>query len=275
MDRLVLKGGNALDLILHAASRASVDIDLSMEDDFNADELADIRNRLEASLRRVFKAEGLAVFDVELEERPEVISPELRSFWGGYMVTFKVIEFSKFDSLSGDLAALRRNAVRLGAGSRIEIDISRHEFCGGKLSEDLDGCRIYVYSPEMILAEKLRAICQQMPEYGKVVKRNRAGSARARDFIDIHGIVSKFGVDVASGKNPELIRTIFTAKHVPLELLWRVGEFREFHRPDFENVRNTVKPGVFVEAFDFYFDFVLGLCARLKSHWERADASSE
>jgi hypothetical protein len=28
---------------------------------------------------------------------------------------------------------------------------------------------IYVYSPEMIVFEKIRAICQQMEEYGLVV----------------------------------------------------------------------------------------------------------
>ena len=50
---------------------------------------------------------------------------------------------------------------------------------------DFDGTLIYVYSPSMIVCEKLRAICQQMPEYGPVIKRERLGSARPKDFVDI------------------------------------------------------------------------------------------
>ena len=47
---------------------------------------------------------------------------------------------------------------------------------------ELDDYTIYVYSPTMIAIEKLRAICQQMPEYAL----QRRPSARARDFYDIY-----------------------------------------------------------------------------------------
>jgi hypothetical protein len=51
---------------------------------------------------------------------------------------------------------------------------------------------------------------------------------------------------------------------VPLSLLAKVGDFREFHRPDWPSVQESVAGGK-VESFDFYFDFVLGEIERLKA----------
>ena len=47
MERFVLKGGNALDLIHQVSVRASVDIDLSMDRDFTAEELLGLSRRIE------------------------------------------------------------------------------------------------------------------------------------------------------------------------------------------------------------------------------------
>ena len=52
MDRFVLKGGNALDLIHHVSTRASVDIDLSIADDFTPDERLALQGRMEKALPR-------------------------------------------------------------------------------------------------------------------------------------------------------------------------------------------------------------------------------
>ena len=60
----------------------------------------------------------------------------------------------------------------------------------------------------------------------------------------------------------QLLRHIFDAKHVPLTLLKSVTEFRESHRGNFASVKDTVKPGVVLRNFDFYFDFVLCVIAR-------------
>jgi hypothetical protein len=58
--------------------------------------------------------------------------------------------------------------------------------------------------------EKLRAICQQMPEY---THRTRH-SGRARDFYDIYCVVTELGIDLGSEENLELARRIFAAKQV-------------------------------------------------------------
>jgi hypothetical protein len=162
---------------------------------------------------------------------------------------------------------MRRNALQIGRGKKFLIDISRFEFIEGKESQLLDGYRIFVYSPEMIVFEKLRAICQQMPEYGAIVKRTRAGFPRARDFIDIYALVRARKIIVSRPENLELLRQIFEAKKAPLKLLAEVQNFREFHRTDFPAVIATVKTGMKLESFDFYFDFVLGQVEHLKPLW--------
>jgi hypothetical protein len=263
MQRFVLKGGNALDLVLHIGTRASMDVDLSMEDEFAASELENVRQRIENSLEATFEGDHYRVFDVKLEPKPEVLSPEMAGFWGGYDLTFKLIESGRYAEMAGDLDRMRKNAVPIGAKGKFEIDISRFEYCQGKKAEDFDGYRIYVYTPEMLVCEKLRAICQQMPEYGPVVKRTRRAAARARDFVDIQGIIEQLALDPLAASNLDLLRRVFGAKRVPLKLLGKVVEYREFHRPDFEAVKATVKPAVTLREFDFYFDFVVSVCGGL------------
>ncbi|MEX0777374.1 MAG: nucleotidyl transferase AbiEii/AbiGii toxin family protein [Phycisphaeraceae bacterium] len=265
MERFVLKGGNAIDLAYHAGSRASLDIDLAMEGDFTAEEKEGIRSRIEAVLQKTFRPEGYEAFDVSWEECPERLSPRVREFWGGYAASFKLIEAARFAEFKNDKNALRRNAIQIGAKGKFEIDVSKFEFCGGKVAQDFDGYRIFVYTPAMVVCEKLRAICQQMPEYGPVVDRKRSGAARARDFVDIHGFVEKFKLDLTAPDNYSLLKSIFLAKRVPLDLLDQVDNYREFHRADFQAVKDTVKPGVGLREFDFYFDYVVGLCEQLKA----------
>jgi len=257
MDRLVLKGGNALDLIHQISTRASVDVDFSMEDDFPDGERDAYRKRVERALKTTFQLAGFEVFDLKMEERPERITPDMAGFWGGYAVEFKLIEGQNTSRFQGIWSSSAKNATRLGQSTRFFIDISRFEYTTGKERWELEGHQIFVYSPAMMVCEKLRAICQQMPEYGPVVKRNRAGAPRARDFIDIHTLVSRCGIALTSEPNLSLLRHVFAAKKVPLSLLERIPNYREFHRADFLDVLATVKAGVKVEAFEFYFDSVV------------------
>ena len=109
----------------------------------------------------------------------------------------------------------------------------------------------------MIVAEKLRALCQQLPEYRHRGRR----SARARDFYDIHRVVTVAGIDLLNSENLELVRRIFAVKEVPLEFLGRIQEYREFHRPDWQAVIDSTTGSL--EEFDYYFDFVIGQAQRL------------
>lgn len=58
MDTFALKGGNALDIVYKITPRASIDLDLSIESDFDSAEIDSIRLRIEQALRRIFNENG-------------------------------------------------------------------------------------------------------------------------------------------------------------------------------------------------------------------------
>jgi predicted nucleotidyltransferase component of viral defense system len=264
METLVLKGGNALDLIYKLSARASVDVDFSMQADFPGG-LEAFRDKVQASLSQTYAEAGFRAFDFKVEDRPPMISESLKSFWGGYVIEFKLIEEEEFEKYSDDLEALRRNAIDLGEGTKFLIDVSRFEHIPDRVERDLHGYAVFVYSAEMILAEKLRALCQQMKEYGPIVKRDRPGTSRARDFIDIYLIATEGGVDMTLDKNRRLLENVFDAKRVPLGSLDRLPQYKAFHEASFDSVKDTLKSGHKLHKFDFYFDFVIDLVGKLKT----------
>lgn len=260
MERLVLKGGNALELVHGIGDRASLDLDFSMEDDFN--DLSDVSRRLFQALRDRFDSAGFVLFDENLAPRPTVPAvPGAR--WGGYLAEFKIIPRERARALGGKLESMRREAQVSGPAQRrkFAIDISKFEYCTGKEKAVVDGYECFVYSPAMIAAEKLRAICQQMPEYTQRVHP----APRPRDFYDIHTVVVRAHVDFSTPDMHELIRLMFVCKDVPLALLGRIGEQREFHRQDWPSVQNAVR--VRTKEFDFYVDFVVEQAKKLQPLW--------
>lgn len=262
MDRLVLKGGNLLDIVYGISARASADLDFSVDGDLG--DVAALRFRIERTLKATFAEIGYEVFDVRVREVPTNLTPDMAAFWGGYQVEFKIIERAMSAKFAGDLEQIRRNAAGIGSrgSSKFEIDISKHEYCAGKLPREFENLRIYAYSPAMIVGEKLRAICQQMPEYSRMVRSH--ASARARDFVDIHTVAERLAVDFQGAETRLLLRDLFRAKRVPLGLLGRIVETREYHRPDFEAVKATVKAGQELLPFDSYFEYVLELIKPLE-----------
>jgi len=154
LERLVLKGGNAIDLIYHISSRASKDIDFSMSAEFSDKELKGIRDKVDLVLRSTFHPEGWQVFDVTFTEKPDLLDKQQQTFWGGYRIGFKIASESVYMVNSRDIEYLRRTAT---------ITVPHNQ---------------------------------------------------------------------------------------------RIKDHREFHRPDFISVANTVKSGVQLKDFDFYFDYV-------------------
>ncbi len=259
--QLALKGGNALNLVYKFGARTSVDVDLSLESDFV--DIGDTRERVFRALANRFAEAKHTVFDGKLEPRPALKQELANDRWGGYEVSFKIIETAKYNAYNGDLGRTRREAAVVGPlNQRIfTVQISKYEHCVGKREVEFDDYSIYVYTPEMLAIEKLRAICQQMPEY---TRRGHQGP-RARDFYDIHTILIATGVSLNSPANLQLIADIFQAKEVDLKLIGKIGENREFHRPDWPSVELSVTGEL--KEFDFYFDFVLEQVKLLESLW--------
>jgi predicted nucleotidyltransferase component of viral defense system len=263
-ERVVLKGGNALSLALGLGNRTSLDLDFSIENDF--EDLNGVRARIQKALESRFLAEGFNVFDFKLEAKPRVPGVGQDPRWGGYIASFKVAEKLKYERLWGNPEALRRDSLVIGPGNQrvFTIDLSKYEYVTGKLEVELDDYTICVYSPTMIAIEKLRAICQQMQEY----TLQRSPSARARDFYDIHLIISLTGTNLRSPETLDLARNIFAAKQVPLSLLGRIKKQREFHRPDWDSVKVSSNDTNLGE-FDYYFDFVVEQVSLMKALWEK------
>lgn len=257
-DRVVLKGGNALALALGISGRTSLDLDFSIENDF--EDVAEAGGRLQTALERRFATVGLVVFDFSFGARPFTPREEAK-WWGGYVAEFKLMAEARFEQIGHDRQARARESLEIGPAHqrKFTIELSKFEYTRGKLSREIDDFDIYVYAPEMIAIEKLRAICQQMPGYPP----NRTPAARARDFFDIHLIVTQTGTDLSSPENKELLPHIFAAKEVPLALLQSIAEQREFHRPDWDSVRASLAQED-LNSFDFYFDFVLQQVASMQ-----------
>lgn len=272
LDILVLKGGSAIDMFLQSPGRASLDLDFSIDGDFHED-VESLRNKFERLLSSTFDPAGFVVFDVCFKAIPPVDVVEL-PFWGGYKLEFKLAPPLLYDEYKDKLRKLRRR-LATDVGPRqlktFTIEFSKHEHCSGKEERELDHFTIYTYPPLMLACEKIRAICQQDPDYRKRLG-SRPGSQRARDFFDIHFLSTTYDIDWESSTTFDLLRSMFKAKYVPLTLLRKLSESRElrdFHMQGFPSVKDTVLPGHNILEFDVYFDFVLECVSMLKPLWDK------
>lgn len=249
MHSLVLKGGNALHLVYEITNRGSIDIDFSVEREFTKQEFQKMPKWMDYILNRTFRDDGLFVFDVKFGEKPKSGSiPE----WKGYFLEFKVIENSRVDE---DIDKMRRHAIKLNDQSPVYVvDISAYEYVEGATTKEMDGVILRVYTLEMILFEKLRALCQTMPEYKEIVTTARQ-KYRARDIYDIYLIHNNRPLNL----DPDLLKEIFKAKQVPLEFLKNLGSLREYNRENWETVKATISETdqVLLKEYDYYFDRVL------------------
>lgn len=258
-QKLVLKGGNCIDIAYQLGSRASIDLDFSMKDDFDKVDFTMLKGRVEKVLNKNFSELGFKAFDVLISKRPAVIGMDSPDWWGGYQIKFKLITLEEFDKLKGDVEACRLQSLALKTGKSKQgrtyvIDISKYEYCEGLLQKEIDGVVFCVYSPIMIVFEKLRALCQSMKEY-QYNKTNK-DSPRAKDFYDIVLVNTQLAqIDLDNPDNILILKEVFASKDVPLSLLKNLEEKKSIHKVDFETVKQTVNGQV--EIFEYYFDYVL------------------
>ncbi|MEM6674290.1 MAG: nucleotidyl transferase AbiEii/AbiGii toxin family protein [Planctomycetota bacterium] len=261
---LVFKGGNALNLLHGVGERSSLDLDYSLEEE--PDDQAAFGTMIESALVRHLRTEGIHVFDWRFVARPKNPGPDFDPSWGGYCGQFKVIEAARFEALGGDIGQARQQAWGIapggGAPRKFRIELSKFEYCAEARAERLEGQEVRVYTLAMIAIEKLRSLCQQMHEYA----RQRTPSSRARDFYDIHAIVTEGAVNLSAETNRHLFRAVFEVKAVPLRLLQQLEEYREMHRVSWPAVRDTI-PEDREQDFDYYFEYVVRQVERLDGLW--------
>lgn len=271
VEALVLKGGNAIDLAYSedfgSVSRASYDLDYSISDgDFEGD-IKEIENRIENCLTQSFLENGFKLFDYKFVIKPREPRVETVDFWGGYKVEFKLIALEDADKFDENVDGIRRNAISMqpNNSTKFELEFSKYEYVGASKKFDVDGYSIRVYTPEMIVFEKVRALCQQLPEYSSIVP-SFTSRARARDFYDIELLVDSFNIKVDTDENKKLIANIFDAKRVPLKFIELLKGNKSIHEENWTDVLSTLSASdrASVKEFDYYFEFVTTLFSGLK-----------
>lgn len=246
---LILKGGSAMRMFDDLRSRLSFDADFSIEKPLKR--VAPVKNEMKKCLTSRFSAHSFDIIDFHFDRRPKAENRDFPAWWGGWRCEFKLVS-RKHRGKSLD--AKRRFALKPepSPSPKITIDLSEHEYCGKKRTKTVDGSKIQAYSKEMLVLEKLRAICQQHPEYP--YRRERKN--RARDFYDIYALtIYASGEFIARCK--QHVKAVFAAKEVGLWLLralWDDYDFIDEFRRGFELVKNTVSGKV--EDFETYLEHV-------------------
>ena len=256
---LVLKGGNALKLY-GIVERESQDLDFSIKETIRFTEKEEGKE-FQKSISEAFIKKGYFVNDFKFILKPKERHESLPPFWGGYKITFTLLDTSLYQDIIASQAPenmkeLNRYAIPFeGDGKKIEIDLSYDEYVENKLDYDLDGTKIYLYSPIMIVYEKIRASCQQLDEYPLTTNKTRA-----RDLYDIYKSLTnskqmELREQVLSVENFYILENIFRVKEVPFGLMKKLETKKEDLKIDYEE---KVLPQVSSrnqEDFEFIFDY--------------------
>lgn len=247
-EKIYLKGGQALRIKEKLKDRFSADIDFSTPQEIETNEV--FFELLERALVGEFYSSGLSVFDFKAIRRPQIKSDFTPDFWGGWAVEFKLIEKDKRNL---DLERRRREAlIPVGApSSKIEIDISEHEYCESTEKIKVKSVEVNVYSRTLLMVEKIRAICQSHRDYPHKETR-----PRARDYFDIERI---WNIALSSGNSEAFLkdcakhlRKVFGAKGVDLILLERIFDqaFVDMQKANWQEVERTVSASL--KPFEYY-----------------------
>jgi phosphopantetheinyl transferase (holo-ACP synthase) len=143
------------------------------------------------------------------------------------------------------------------------LEISQYEYCKSIQNIQIKGSIIKSYSRSLLILEKLRALCQQHPDYQ--IKGNRL---RARDYFDITKLIEKYTI---KGEQESLvlecqnhISGVFAAKEVSQKLLSKITQADFVKRQEFnwEQVKGTVIGKK--EEFNYYVQSVEEFIKKLK-----------
>ena len=219
---ILIKGGQALRIKENIKERLSIDIDASVKGSVSDPDAFFVR--FKKSLDRQFEKYNLVVIGFKREKRPKTPHPDAPDFWTGWQVSFKLHENVK---LKQSKTAIIPDG---SASSKIIVDLSEYEYCGDfetmelKIESEKKKVLTYWYSTEMLIVEKIRAVCQQHPDYSL----RRKTTSRARDFYDMANLIKKKikdgKISAFRRKCATLVDPIFAAKKVDKEIIKKIFE---------------------------------------------------
>ena len=256
LDILTLKGGNAMKL-LSLTNRESSDLDFSIAEGKKISKEVEGK-RIEKQLNQSFEEIGYKVISFKFSDKPAKRRPLTPPYWGGYQIQFSIISIDKFNNLNDK----QKNNINAYAESiengkkKIKIDLSFEEYTEPRIEAQLNEYTIYLYSPLMIVYEKIRASCQQLPEY-----KLSSEKTRARDLYDIYTMLTykkqmDLKEEVFNKENFYIIKKMFELKNVDFSLMLKLETIKEELRIDYEmNVIPQIPENESRPDFDFLFSY--------------------
>lgn len=250
---LYLKGGQYLRVKENLKNRFSVDTDFSYDGKIEDSEV--YFETLKSCLTQEFYSNGFYLFAFKFSRRPKMLAEDTPDFWIGWAVEFKFIENEKRNLKDDQLN--REAIIAEGTSSpKVLIDISQSEYCGSSDIVKLQSVEVKTYSRELVILEKLRALCQQHPDYPY-----KDGNPRGRDYFDIEQLWSKaisepnLDEDAFKAGLLKHIKEVFAAKNVDLGLLKKIQEekFVESQKLNWPSVEQTVAKEV-LKPFSYYIE---------------------
>jgi len=260
MESIVLKGGSAIEEFYNPdnKARASIDIDFSLKDEF--EDFDDVSQKVSKLLEDEFAISPYRMLDFVFYPNPKIIKNKIRS---GYKIEFKVVSQEVYARMPEDLKRLRSYSYTIDTGKTFKVEFNSFEYCDGSDYKKIDNYDLRVYTPQMIVCEKLRAICQQTSEYKSLIQSERPPNARARDFYDIHYLTTLYEIDLNADENHRLLIPMFSQKKVPLAYLKLIKSSYSQHLLDEQSLISTVTKASY-KGFKYYFDYVVSLVSDLK-----------
>ena len=271
-EDLVLKGGNALKFY-DITDRASQDLDFSIKESIRYQKENE-GEKLRALILDAFRQVGFLVVGFKFIEKPQKRKKDLPPYWGGYKISFTIVDIEKHqDKIDSQDLDNMKELSKYGEDlennrKKIEIDLSYDEYVADKKSYDLEGTTIYLYSPLMLVYEKIRASCQQLEDYKLV-----GNKTRARDLYDIYKTLtntrqSTLREAVLNQDNFYILENIFKAKDVPFELMLKLDSKKSDLAEDY---KTKVIPQISaneIEDFDYIFFYNKDLFEKLFEEYQ-------
>lgn len=216
--------------------------------------------RVEHALQSIFALQGYRAFDTRLSPLPGPAAQGAAPLPDGHRVEFTLLPRRQAERLQGDLRRMRREALLLGEGARLTIEISHRLAPWHRPGSGV----IHVHVPLARVCEKLRAICQQMPAYRRFIVGASPGTPRAGDFVSIEALVRSPDLALETPAARQMLELAFFAQCVPLELLSGIQQTRSFHEAGFAQLRAALEPGAVLQDFGHYFDCVVDVVRKLR-----------
>ena len=268
---LVFKGGSALEMFYNHP-RHSRDMDFSIPDIISEDKLEECKKWLEQTLIETFSEQNFKVTRFRWDEQTPHKRHEGIPFFRGHKIVVDVIDIQKYEMLKNKYrdrsSSFKRALNDPNNIIKCEIQISEMEYTEHSEIREVEGVIVKVYSPVMIVSEKLRAICQHTPSYylhilGRGVDNL---SPRVRDFYDIYKVCERYKINWKDPTNLEILEAIFKVKKVPLDFLKNLDtdEIRSMHfnKGEYQKLKDTVKERE-IKEFDFYYNYVVKLAREI------------